>query len=72
FVESQESASSAYAQFWQALKKGQYQTAEYKRLTKSGQPVWIHATYNPIKDPNGRVLKIVKFANHILSWKPKI
>ena len=63
FVESQESASSAYVQFWQALKKGQYQTAEYKRLTKSGQPVWIHATYNPIKDPNGRVLKIVKFAN---------
>jgi len=65
FVENQEAQSQAYQQFWAQLRQGQYQTAEYKRLTKQGQPVWIHATYNPIQAPDGTVLKIVKFANDI-------
>ena len=65
FVENQEAQSPAYQQFWAQLRLGQYQTAEYKRLTKQGQPVWIHATYNPIQAPDGTVLKIVKFANDI-------
>lgn len=65
FVENQEAQSPAYQQFWAQLRQGQYQTAEYKRLTKQGQPVWIHATYNPIQAPDGTVLKIVKFANDI-------
>lgn len=65
FVDPQEAASSSYTDFWRCLKDGSYQTAEYKRLTKSGKEVWIHATYNPIKGPDGRILKIVKFANDI-------
>ncbi len=65
FVDPQEAASSRYSDFWRRLKEGQYQTAEYKRFTKSGKEVWIHATYNPIKGPDGKVLKIVKFASDI-------
>ena len=65
FVDPQEAASSRYSDFWRRLREGQYQTAEYKRFTKSGKEVWIHATYNPIKGPDGKVLKIVKFANNI-------
>lgn len=65
FVEPKEASAKAYADFWQSLKAGQYQTAEYKRITKTGKEVWIHATYNPIKGPDGKVLKIVKFANDI-------
>lgn len=65
FVEPKEAASSAYADFWRGLKAGNYQTAEYKRLTKSGKEVWIHATYNPIKGPDGKLIKIVKFASDI-------
>lgn len=65
FVAPQEAASSRYSDFWRRLKEGQYQTAEYKRFTKSGKEVWIHATYNPIKGPDGKVLKIVKFASDI-------
>lgn len=65
FVDPKEAASNSYTDFWRRLRDGNYQTAEYKRLTKSGKEVWIHATYNPIKGPDGKVLKIVKFANDI-------
>lgn len=65
FVDPKEAASNNYTDFWRRLREGNYQTAEYKRLTKSGKEVWIHATYNPIKGPDGKVLKIVKFANDI-------
>jgi methyl-accepting chemotaxis protein len=65
FVDPKEAASNSYTDFWRRLRDGNYQTAEYKRLTKSGKEVWIHATYNPIKGPDGKVLKIVKFASDI-------
>ena len=65
FVPAEEAKSQAYQQFWQTLRSGTYQTAEYKRLTKTGQEVWIHATYNPISTPDGKVIKVVKFANDI-------
>lgn len=65
FVPAEEAQSQAYQQFWQSLRSGSSQTAEYKRLTKSGQEVWIHATYNPITTPDGKVIKIVKFASDI-------
>ena len=65
FVDPKEAASGSYSDFWRRLREGNYQTAEYKRFTKSGKEVWIHATYNPIKGPGGKVLKIVKFANDI-------
>jgi methyl-accepting chemotaxis protein len=65
FVDPKEVASSSYTDFWRRLREGNYQTAEYKRFTKTGKEVWIHATYNPIKGPDGKVLKIVKFASDI-------
>lgn len=65
FVDPKEVASNSYADFWRRLREGNYQTAEYKRFTKTGKEVWIHATYNPIKGPDGKVLKIVKFASDI-------
>lgn len=65
FVQPEEAQSQAYQQFWQSLRSGTSQTAEYKRITKSGKEVWIHATYNPITTPDGKVIKIVKFASDI-------
>ena len=65
FVSEHEARSPAYAKFWERLRTGEYQTAEYRRLAKGGRPVWIHATYNPILDPEGRVVKVIKFASDI-------
>ena len=54
--------SQEYRAFWEALRRGEYQAGEYKRLGKGGREVWIQGAYNPILDPNGRPFKVVKFA----------
>ena len=65
FCERDYAASDAYRQFWDSLARGEYQTAEYKRLAKDGREVYIQATYNPILDDTGRVFKVVKFATDV-------
>ncbi len=65
FVDPSESAAPAYTAFWDSLRAGTYQAAEYRRLAKGGREVWIQASYNPILDASGKPFKIVKFATDI-------
>ena len=65
FVEAAERASLEYVQFWQALNRAEYQAGEYKRLAKGGRVIWIEASYNPILDPNGKPIKVVKYASDV-------
>ena len=62
FVEEDYLNSAEYKKFWSELGKGKFQTGEFKRIGKSGDEVWIQATYTPIFDPNGNPFKVVKFA----------
>jgi methyl-accepting chemotaxis protein len=71
FVAPAERDSAAYRDFWAALKRGEYQAAEYKRIGKGGKEVWIQATYNPILDGSGKPFKVVKFATDITAQKIK-
>ncbi|MEA1673762.1 PAS domain-containing methyl-accepting chemotaxis protein [Nitrospirillum sp. BR 11163] len=65
FVDDAFKGSDEYRRFWAALGRGEFQSAEYKRLGKGGRPVWIQATYNPIFDIGGKPYKVVKFATDI-------
>ena len=65
FVEPQEYRSCTYRAFWEALGRGEYQAAEYKRVGKGGRTIWIQASYNPIHDADGKIMKVVKFATDI-------
>jgi methyl-accepting chemotaxis protein len=65
FVEPSERDGAAYRAFWDDLRCGLFQTAEFKRIGKGGREVWIQASYTPIVDAAGRVLKVVKFATDI-------
>lgn len=65
FVEKAYANSEEYKTFWQKLGQGQFFSANYKRLAKGGREVWIHASYNPILDANGKPFKIVKYASDI-------
>ena len=65
FVETEYGKSKEYQEFWDTLKRGVFQAKEFKRITKSGAEIWIQASYNPIKDRNGRVVKVVKYATDI-------
>ena len=71
FVDPSERDSAAYRDFWAALKRGEYQAAEYKRIGKGGKEVWIQATYNPVLDAGGKPVKVVKFATDITARKIK-
>lgn len=51
-----------YEAFWDRLRAGQYQAAQYRRLAKGDREIFINASYNPIFDIDGNVVKVVKFA----------
>ncbi|MGL3606279.1 methyl-accepting chemotaxis protein [Rhizobium sp. G187] len=65
FVDKAFASSEEYKAFWTALREGRYQAAEFKRLTKTGREVIISASYNPILDIHGKVVKVVKFATDV-------
>ncbi len=65
FVDETFARSSEYAEFWNALNRGEFQAKEYKRYGKDGKEVWIQASYNPICDPDGHIIKVVKYATDI-------
>ncbi len=69
FCESEYANSPEYRQFWQKLGRGEFDSGEYKRITSSGEDLWINASYNPILDPHGRPFKVVKFASDITEQK---
>ncbi len=54
---------SKYPNFWKDLASGEFKAGQFKRYNKFGEPVWLEASYNPIKDPNGKVYKVIKFAS---------
>ena len=65
FCDPVEAAKPEYAQFWESLGRGEFQSAEYRRIKKDGSDIWIQASYNPIYDMNGKLFKVVKFATDI-------
>jgi methyl-accepting chemotaxis protein len=71
FVEKDYSFSEDYKQFWAKLNRGEYQTAEYKRIGKGGKEIWLQATYNPILDLTGKPFKVIKFATVVTDQKLK-
>ncbi len=62
FVEPSYRSSDEYRRFWEKLGRGEFDANRYKRIGKGGREAWIQATYNPIKDADGRPYKVVKFA----------
>jgi len=69
FVEPSYRDSTEYRLFWDQLNRGEFQAAEYKRIGKGGKEVWIQASYNPISDPAGKTVKVVKFATDVTQAK---
>ncbi len=71
FIEPDYAQSADYKAFWAKLGRGEFDAREYKRIGKGGREVWIQASYNPVKDAKGNVLKVVKAATVITEEKLK-
>ncbi|MFY0022406.1 PAS domain-containing protein, partial [Acinetobacter baumannii] len=62
FVEPAYRASEAYRQFWDKLRRGEFDSGQDRRLGKGGKEVWIQASYNPVFDDEGKPYKVIKYA----------
>ncbi|EPH2852070.1 PAS domain-containing methyl-accepting chemotaxis protein [Serratia nevei] len=58
-------ASDDYRRHWQRLARGEFITGRFERLNRRGERVWLEASYNPILDNEGQVVKVVKIAQDI-------
>ncbi|MFG0607573.1 methyl-accepting chemotaxis protein [Vibrio mimicus] len=61
--------SFEYKQFWTSLAQGTPQRKMFHRLKKDGSEIWIEATYMPVRDPSGKVYKVVKVAYDVTKAK---
>ncbi len=62
-------ASEAYAELWRKLGNGEHLAAEFKRIGKGGEAIWLQASYNPVLDDDGKPVKVVKFASDVTAQK---
>ena len=65
FMAPDEAQSREYATFWQRLSNGEAFQDRFRRIAKSGDEIWIQATYNPVFDENNNVVGVVKFATDV-------
>jgi methyl-accepting chemotaxis protein len=65
FVDPEYRASPEYRAFWDKLRRGECQSAQYKRMAKNGREVWVQATYYPLRGLTGRPFKVVKHTTDI-------
>ena len=65
FVDPEYAKSSEYTEFWNKLRNGEYVTDKFRRISKTGEDVWIEATYNAMTEPSGKTYKVIKIASDI-------
>ncbi len=63
---TEELANSAeYKQFWERLGRGEHIHGRFKRVNSNGDTVWLEASYSPIYDVKGKLIRVIKFASDI-------
>lgn len=65
FMPEGEADTPEYIEHWKILQAGNFHTGEYRRRAKDGSDVWISASYTPVIGPNGKTVKVVKYASDI-------
>mgnify|MGYP000038262122 FL=1 len=59
--------SPEYSSFWQKLAAGTLVNGQFRRKKADGKTIWLDATYAPIRDAGGQVIKVVKIAHDVTS-----
>ena len=57
--------SAPYAAFWHKLARGEHVQSRFQRVGRDGRNVWLQATYTPVRNKDGTVERIIKFANDV-------
>lgn len=61
-------SSQKYVDFWQDLKAGKALRGTFERVKKSGETLWLEATYFPVIE-NNNIIKVLKLANEVTLQK---
>jgi methyl-accepting chemotaxis protein len=65
FCAPEVATSSAYKDFWRKLNNGEFVQGLFERRDAHGNVLWLEASYNPIVDEEGKLLRVVKFATNV-------
>lgn len=65
FCDAEYVKGDEYKAFWKRLADGEFFSDEYTRFGKGGKRINIQASYNPIIDTFGNVIKVVKYATDV-------
>jgi methyl-accepting chemotaxis protein len=55
FMPPGEADTPEYREFWARIGRGEFVQGSFRRIRKDGQPVWISATYSPLRDRGGNL-----------------
>jgi methyl-accepting chemotaxis protein len=65
FCSAEISSSNEYKQFWSKLNNGEFVQGLFERRDANGNILWLEASYNPIADEDGKIIRVVKFATNV-------
>ncbi|WP_421874862.1 methyl-accepting chemotaxis protein [Marinoscillum sp.] len=65
FCDKQHVQSKEYQDFWKNLAAGQSLSDEFPRVAKDGAVIWLNASYTPVVNIEGQVVKVIKIASNI-------
>lgn len=57
--------SKDYQLFWSQLSQGEARDGQFLRVAKNGNEIWLEASYCPVLDASGKVIKVIKIASDI-------
>jgi methyl-accepting chemotaxis protein len=69
FIAPEYAATTEYRNFWNDLAAGAAQIKEFTRFTKSGDFIYLSASYNPVLNDKGQVVSVFKIAQDITQKK---
>jgi len=64
FVEPGYRQSAEYKEFWDALRRGENQVSQCKRIGANGREIWLQASYNTLYQ-DGKPYKVIKYATDV-------
>lgn len=65
FCEQRYARSSEYQDLWRRLRGGEFVSGVFERRDSAGQPIWLEASYNPVRNPQGQTVRIIKYATDV-------
>ena len=59
--------SDYYRDFWRGLGQGKPVSGRFKRRDRAGDPIFLRASYMPLTDAGGKVVRVIKLAADVSS-----